>query len=80
MAEMTIREMASMGGKARAAKLTKAQRKAIGKNAIAARWAQHKKVMKRIDEGLAKTLDVLGKLEKKNAARVRGAKVKKEKA
>ena len=43
MAEMTIREMASLGGKARAAKLTKAERKAIGKKAIATRWANHKK-------------------------------------
>jgi len=43
MAEMTIREMASLGGKARAAKLTKAERKAIGKKAIAARWAKQKK-------------------------------------
>jgi len=43
MAEMTIREMASMGGKARAKKLTKAERKAIGKKAIAARWAKERK-------------------------------------
>ncbi len=43
MAEMTIREMASMGGKARAAKLTKTQRKAIGQRAARARWAKQKK-------------------------------------
>lgn len=42
MAEMTIKEMASLGGKARAKKLTKAQRRAIGKKAIAARWAKQK--------------------------------------
>ena len=46
MAEMTIREFASMGGKARAAKLTKAERKAIGKNAAQARWSKNKKVTK----------------------------------
>jgi hypothetical protein len=43
MAEMTAREMQSLGGKARAASLTKAQRKAIGKKAIATRWAKVKK-------------------------------------
>lgn len=36
------RRIASAGGRARAAKLTKAQRKAIGKKAIAARWAKAK--------------------------------------
>ena len=46
MAEMTIREMASLGGKARAAKLTKAQRKAIGKKAVAARWKKVKEQQK----------------------------------
>jgi hypothetical protein len=43
MAEMTIKEMASLGGKARAAKLTKAERKKIGQDAIRARWAKQKK-------------------------------------
>jgi hypothetical protein len=43
MAEMTIREMASLGGKARAKKLTKQQRKEIGQKAIAARWSKRKK-------------------------------------
>ncbi len=36
------RRIASAGGRARTAKLTKAQRKAIGKKAIAARWAKAK--------------------------------------
>ena len=35
--------MQSMGGEARAAKLTKAERKAIGRKAIAARWEKAKK-------------------------------------
>jgi len=35
--------IASAGGRARAAKLTKAERKAIGKKAITARWAKQKK-------------------------------------
>ena len=37
------RRIASLGGKARAKKLTKAERKAIGRKAIAARWSKVKK-------------------------------------
>lgn len=40
---LTISEMAKMGGKARAKSLTAAQRKAIGRKAIAARWAKPRK-------------------------------------
>jgi hypothetical protein len=64
---MTIREMASLGGKARAAKLTKAQRKAIGKKAIAARWEKTKKLVDEITEGTKA-------LEKKARARAKAAK------
>ena len=40
---MTIREMASLGGKARAKKLSSKRRKEIGQKAIAARWSKRKK-------------------------------------
>ena len=41
--EQYKQRIASAGGKARAAKLTKAERKAIGRKAIAARWAKQNK-------------------------------------
>ena len=44
---ITLREFASLGGKAAAAKMTPEQRKARAKAAIAARWAGHKKNAKR---------------------------------
>ena len=37
---MTISEMARMGGKARAKKLTRAQLSAIGKKGMASRWGK----------------------------------------
>jgi len=40
--ELTQREMASLGGKARKKKLSAVRRKEIAKNAIAARWAKRK--------------------------------------
>lgn len=36
---LTVKEMAAMGGKARAAGLTKKKRKEIASNAAKARWA-----------------------------------------
>ena len=39
---MTVSEMARMGGKARAAKLSPAQRTEIAKKAVEARWAKEK--------------------------------------
>jgi hypothetical protein len=41
--EQYKKRIASAGGHARAAKLSKAERKAIGQKAIAARWAKAKK-------------------------------------
>jgi hypothetical protein len=38
--ELTIKEVAAMGGKARAKKLTKEQRRALAMKAITARWAK----------------------------------------
>jgi hypothetical protein len=43
MKELTQKEMARQGGKARAKKLSPARRKEIAKNAIAARWAKPRK-------------------------------------
>ena len=40
---ITVSQMAKLGGKARAASLSPARRKAIAKNAIATRWAKHEK-------------------------------------
>jgi hypothetical protein len=37
---LTVNELAAMGGKARAKALTKEQRQAAAKKAIAARWAK----------------------------------------
>lgn len=37
---LTVKEMATMGGKARAASLTPARRKEISRKAIATRWAK----------------------------------------
>lgn len=42
MKELTIRQVAAMGGHARAAKLTKKRMSEIGKQAIAARWRKAK--------------------------------------
>lgn len=36
--QMTVKEMASLGGKARAKKLSKEERSKIGKLAISVRW------------------------------------------
>jgi hypothetical protein len=41
--QLTVSEMAKLGGKARAASLTPARRKAIARKAIATRWAKHDK-------------------------------------
>ena len=41
--EMTVRELAAMGGKARAKKLTKKRRKEIAVKAITTRWASRPK-------------------------------------
>jgi hypothetical protein len=41
--EITVRELAAMGGKARAKKLTKERRKEIAVQAITARWASKRK-------------------------------------
>lgn len=40
--EMTVQEFASRGGKARAAKMTAAERKASATKAVTARWAKEK--------------------------------------
>ena len=58
---MTIREMASLGGKARAASLTKAQRKAIGKKAIEARWSKIDKSLTEIEKRQPKIKKLLKK-------------------
>jgi hypothetical protein len=41
--EMTVRELAAMGGHARAAALTKKELSAAGKLAVRARWDKRKK-------------------------------------
>ena len=43
MKEMTVKEMASLGGHARAALLTKDELSKIGKKAINARWDKERK-------------------------------------
>jgi hypothetical protein len=40
--EMSVRELARMGGKARAKTLTAEQRKAIGRKGAKARWSKKK--------------------------------------
>jgi hypothetical protein len=40
---MTVQELSSLGGKARAKKLSRERRKEIADNAIAARWSKRKK-------------------------------------
>jgi hypothetical protein len=40
--ELTARELSAMGGKARAKKLSKAERKAIATRAAQARWKKRK--------------------------------------
>lgn len=40
--EMTVKELASLGGKARKKKLSAARRKEIARKAIAARWDKSK--------------------------------------
>jgi hypothetical protein len=42
MQEMTVKEMASMGGHARAAKLTEKRLSEIGTKAVTARWRKNK--------------------------------------
>jgi hypothetical protein len=44
--ELTVRELASLGGKARKKALTPARRKEIAQKAIATRWAKSKKRVK----------------------------------
>ena len=39
---MTVRDLAAMGGKARAVKLSKKKRKEIAQKAAAARWGERK--------------------------------------
>jgi hypothetical protein len=53
---MTVQEMASMGGKARAESLTESRRKEIAQNAIAKRWAMKgaKKAVKKAVKKAAK--------------------------
>lgn len=41
--ELTVREMAKLGGHARAKSLSSAERRRIAKKAIATRWAKRKK-------------------------------------
>ena len=41
--EMTVSELASLGGKARAKKLSKKRQVEIAKKAINARWEKHRK-------------------------------------
>jgi general stress protein YciG len=46
MKELTQKEMASKGGKARAASLTAEQRKEIGRKGAAKRWSKPRKGVK----------------------------------
>ena len=41
--ELTVRELARMGGKARFAKMTDEEKSALGRKAINARWAKRRK-------------------------------------
>jgi len=43
MKEMTVKQMASLGGHARAAKLSKQRRSAIARQAINTRWRREKR-------------------------------------
>jgi hypothetical protein len=45
--EMTVKQMAALGGKARAAKLSKERQSQIGRQAINARWKKHRKAQKK---------------------------------
>lgn len=45
--ELTVRELASLGGKARAAKMTAEQRKASSQKAIQSRWAKARAAKKK---------------------------------
>lgn len=49
--ELTAREMQSMGGKARAKKLSPEQRSASAKKAAEARWKRLEDTLDRIEEG-----------------------------
>jgi hypothetical protein len=44
---MDVKEMAQLGGKARAAKLKAKQRSEIARNAALARWAKRRKLKRR---------------------------------
>jgi hypothetical protein len=46
---MTVNEMARLGGKARAAKLTAEQRSSIARKAVRTRWRKHRQRMKDAD-------------------------------
>jgi hypothetical protein len=47
---MTVNEMARLGGKARAAKLTAEQRSSIARKAVRARWRKHQQKTKAAKE------------------------------
>ncbi len=67
------------GGKARAAKLTPQQRSESARKAIKARWAEHKKTMKRLDKSLAQVEKTLDRGDLAALARTKKAKLKKAK-
>lgn len=61
---LTVSEMARLGGKARAQKLSKEERSASARKAVQARWAKLKKLADQIDEQ-TKSLEAKAKRRKK---------------
>jgi hypothetical protein len=57
-------KIARKGGRARAAKLTKEQRKEIARNAVQARWAKQRALAKEITEGTKELLRVAKKRQR----------------
>lgn len=54
MAELSVREMARLGGKARAKKMTAEERSESARKAVQARWAKADKLLKKLDDAEAK--------------------------
>lgn len=61
---LTVSEMARLGGKARAQKLSKEERSASARKAVQARWAKLKELADQIDEQ-TKSLEAKAKRRKK---------------
>lgn len=61
---LTVSEMARLGGKARAQKLTKEERSASARKAVQARWAKLKELADQVDDR-TKSLEAKAKRRKK---------------